>query len=99
MDPARDVQEAARLLFAARVDRTSEQELEAIIHAHEWQRTCIVTGHDLIELTSPVPINRSGDERYDDVAVNATILVGAIAVQKYTSTAPRSVDALSMDLS
>ncbi|ODO06895.1 hypothetical protein I350_04255 [Cryptococcus amylolentus CBS 6273] len=79
MDLSVDVQQAARMLFASRVIRLSESDVEELVELIE---------HDL-------PVHQSGTARFSSQAANALTVLGGIALQRYQSMQISVLKALS----
>ncbi|WVQ79391.1 hypothetical protein IAT38_001488 [Cryptococcus sp. DSM 104549] len=79
MDPSTDVHQAARMLFAARVGRLSEAEIEDVTQSRE----------------SGLPSHQTGASRLSAVAANTLCLLGGIALQRYQLINPSVLKALS----
>nr|ODN95521.1 hypothetical protein L204_04061 [Cryptococcus depauperatus CBS 7855] len=72
MDPCPDVHMASRILFAARVNKLVEAEIEDIVAARE----------------NDLPIHQPDTSHFIQTAVNALTVLGGIALQRYQCMKP-----------
>ncbi|WVQ75054.1 hypothetical protein IAR50_004663 [Cryptococcus sp. DSM 104548] len=79
MDPSADVQQAARMLFASRVSRLSESDIEELVESTE---------HDL-------PTLQSGTAKFSSQASNALTVLGGVALHRFQSMQISALKALS----
>lgn len=84
------------MLFAARLDRMIESEIEAVVLARqgdcEWR--VFVRGVGESSLSVPVPSLQAPDAQETATAAAALTMIGGMALHKYQSINPRRVDSL-----
>lgn len=82
-----DVQQAARILFKAKLTRMTEEEVEAVVVAHQDNRMNRVP-IDLTRADPPVPANLTGSAQYSTEAKAALTIIGGIALDRFQSINP-----------
>ncbi len=82
-----DIHQAARMLFAARLDRMSEEEIEQVVNARQSNRKC--HANQLPKLTVlAVPVNVMTTDRYNETTASALMMIGGMALHKYQLISP-----------